>query len=137
MLILAYLCCNYHCSILCRVIWWRDTKHVTILMKQCKMANNAEIFCCFGPSITKQTLHCLISNLKAFNDLSSWIVFPKVFRKEVGSKSPFRLFQNISFWLQRLSDPALLSWDYLQKKSPQPQKSESLRAHFLSKHFTL
>ena len=42
----------------------------------------------------------------------------------------------MSFWLQRLSDPALLSWVYLQKKSTQPLKSQSLRAHFLSKHFS-
>ena len=30
-------------------------------------------------------------------------------------KSSFRIFENVSFWLQRLSDPALISWDYLQK----------------------
>ena len=60
----------------------------------------------------------------------------KVFRNEVGSKSSFIVLENMSFWLQRLSDPALLRWDYLQKKSTQPLKSYLLRAHFLSKHFT-
>ena len=59
-----------------------------------------------------------------------------MFRNEVGSKYSFRLLENMSFWLQRLSDHALLRWDYLQKKSTQPLKSDSLRAHFLSKHFT-
>ena len=58
-----------------------------------------------------------------------------MFRNEVGSKYSFRLLENMSFWLQRLSDHALLRWDYFQKKSTQPLKSDSLRAHFLSKHF--
>ena len=59
-----------------------------------------------------------------------------VFRKKVGSSCLFILFENISFWFQRLSDLALLSWDYSQEKSTQPLKSESLRAHFLSKQFS-
>ena len=58
--------------------------------------------------------------------------FHKVFRKD-----SFRLFENMSFWFQMFSDPALFSWDYLQKKSTQPLKSESFRAHFLSKHFSI
>ena len=59
-----------------------------------------------------------------------------VFRKKVGSSCLFILFENISFWFQRLSDLALLRWDYPQEKSTQPLKSESLRAHFLSKQFS-
>ena len=38
-----------------------------------------------------------------------------MFRKKVGSKSSFRLFEKMSFWFQRLSDPALTRWDYLHK----------------------
>ena len=60
-----------------------------------------------------------------------------MFRNEVGSNSWFRLLENKSFWLQRLSDPALLRWDYLQEKSTQPLKSYLLRAHFLSKNFNI
>ena len=68
---------------------------------------------------------------------SEWLIKYeiKVLRKEVGSKSSFRLSADISYWFQRLSDSALPSWSYLQKKPTQHLKSESFRALFLSNYF--
>ena len=44
-----------------------------------------------------------------------FIVLTNMFRNEVGSNYSFRSSKNTSFWLERLSDPALLSWDIFKK----------------------
>ena len=50
--------------------------------------------------------------------------FAKVFKKKVGSMTSFRLFEDMSFWLQRLIESAWHSWKFLKKKnSIQPMKS--------------